>query len=251
MVYTGHVGPEKGIDALIRTAANVPEARMVIVGGDGSASESEWIESIAREAGARNLVLKPRVPAADVSTYLYAADCLIVPPTDEPLRGGRTVLPLKIFGYLAAGRPILAPRLPDVEEVLTDGETACLVMPQNFRGAAAVLRGLLADSALQAHLARNALATAAEYTWEARARRVLDFIRQAQGLAPEGLRGVTRSLPSTQAANSSRARTTGSSTVTPTDARLRVPSVQPVMCQRGGGVPRPPQQPVPGRRWKT
>jgi glycosyltransferase involved in cell wall biosynthesis len=179
IVYTGHVGPDKGMEALIRTAAGLPNARMVIVGAE-TPSEYERIETLAREADARNVIIRPRVPVADVSTYLYAADCLIVPPTDEPLRGGGTVLPMKIFGYLAAGRPILAPRLPDVEEVLTDGKTALLVAPQNFAEAARVLADLFDDEKLQQNLAQHARSAAFEYTWEARARRVFDFLSRVE-----------------------------------------------------------------------
>jgi glycosyltransferase involved in cell wall biosynthesis len=149
---------------------------MVILGAEEGSPEATYIEGLARETGARNLVLRPRVPVAEVATYLYAADCLIVPPTDEPLRVGRTVLPMKIFSYLAAGRPILAPRLPDMQEVLTDGVTACLVDPGDFGGAAAALVALQGDPARRARLARNARDAAAECTWEARARRVLEFL---------------------------------------------------------------------------
>ena len=178
VVYTGHVGPEKGIDALVRTAARAPGLRMVILGAEQGAPETSYIERLADETGARNLVLRPRVPIGDVASYLYAADCLIVPPTDAPLRVGRTVLPMKIFSYLAAGRPILAPRLPDVQEVLTDGVTACLVEPGDFGAAAAALVSLQGDAGRRASLARNARTAAAEYTWEARARRVLGFLGQ-------------------------------------------------------------------------
>jgi glycosyltransferase involved in cell wall biosynthesis len=68
--------------------------------------------------------------------------------------------------------------LPDVQEVLTDGVTACLVEPGDFDAAAAALVALQGDAGRRANLARNARTAAAEYTWEARARRVLDFLGQ-------------------------------------------------------------------------
>jgi glycosyltransferase involved in cell wall biosynthesis len=177
VVYTGHAGPEKGIEALVEMAARLPRAHVVIVGVDPGTSQSQWLEQLAERAGAKNILLRPRVRAADVAPYLYAADCLVIPPTDEPLRRfGRTVLPMKVFTYLAAGRPIVAPRLPDIQEVLTDGVSAVLV-PPDVDNAAAELGKLLTDRGRQERLAANALAQSARYTWGARASRIVQFLR--------------------------------------------------------------------------
>jgi alpha-maltose-1-phosphate synthase len=179
VVYAGHVGPEKGIDALMRMMAGVPHATLLVLGaGDGS-PEAAFVADAARAAGAVKLLLRPRVPVADVAAYLYAADCLAIPPTDDPLvRFGRTVLPMKIFSYLAAGRPIVAPRTPDVAEVLVDGETAILVAPGSDDSGAGALARLLADRGLQNRLAAGAIQASAAYTWEARAEKLGAFFRK-------------------------------------------------------------------------
>jgi glycosyltransferase involved in cell wall biosynthesis len=177
IVYAGHVGPEKGTEALVAMAARLPHARVVIVGIDPHSSQAGWVDQVARRSGARNLLLRPRVRLAGVAPYLYAADCLIIPPTDEPLKTyGGTVLPLKVFTYLASGRPIVAPRLPDIEEILTDGQTARLVTPDGGASAAKAVGDLLADRAAQEQLGRQALALSARYTWALRARRIAEFL---------------------------------------------------------------------------
>ena len=177
VMYTGHVGPEKGTDALVALAAAVPEARLVIVGVDDNSHERQWVEQCAERAGARNLVLVPRVGLRDVARYLYAADCLVIPPSDAPLtRYRHTVLPMKVFSYLAAGRPILAPALPDVQEVLTDDVNAVLVRPGNVAAQASALRSLLADPERSARLAASALASSRGFTWSARAVSITEAI---------------------------------------------------------------------------
>jgi len=179
LMYTGHVGPQKGTDALIALAAAVPEVRLVLVGVDDESPERRWVEQCAARAGVRNLILVPRVGLRDVARYLYAADCLVIPPTDAPLTQYRhTVLPMKVFSYLAAGRPILAPALPDIEEVLTDDANAVLVPPGNVPAQAAALRALLAEPARAARLAASALESSRQFTWSARAERITRAITE-------------------------------------------------------------------------
>jgi glycosyltransferase involved in cell wall biosynthesis len=176
VVYTGHLSLKKGIAALIALAEELPEARFLLLGADpgpqGAPGATEPLGPLPA-----NVIVRPRVTVGEVAPYLYAADCLVVPPTDAPLRKhGRTVLPMKVFSYLAAGRPIVAPRLPDLEEVLVDDETVRFVPPGEYRTAAAALRALLADRGLQDRLGVNALAAAAPHTWQARAARIVNFL---------------------------------------------------------------------------
>ncbi len=177
VIYTGHVGPQKGTDALIALAAAVPEVRLVIVGVDHDSRERQWVEQCAATAGTSNLILVPRVGLRDVARYLYAADCLVIPPTDAPLtRYRRTVLPMKVFSYIAAGRPILAPALPDIEEVLTDNVNAVLVPPGRVAEQASALRALLTDRSRANRLAASARESSRDFTWRARAAAITQAI---------------------------------------------------------------------------
>ena len=95
----------------------------------------------------------------------------------EPLeRFGNCVLPMKLFAYLAAGRPILAPQAPDTAELLEHGETAWLVPAGEPDAAAAGLDRLLGDSALAAQLSENASQLSADLTWDRRAERIGEFL---------------------------------------------------------------------------
>jgi glycosyltransferase involved in cell wall biosynthesis len=177
IVYTGHVGPHKGTTSLIDLARAIPDAAMVIVGVDEASDERRWLDDRLHGAGVQNVIAVPRVPLRQVASYLYAADCLVIPPTSDPLTTyRRTVLPMKIFSYLAAGRPILAPRLPDIQEVLRDGETARLVEPDDAAAAADAVRRLLDDSALASRLSQACRDAARTCTWAARAAMIADTL---------------------------------------------------------------------------
>ncbi|HMC92286.1 MAG TPA: glycosyltransferase, partial [Allosphingosinicella sp.] len=88
------------------------------------------------------------------------------------------------FAYLAAGRPILAPAAPDTAELLRDGKNALLVPPGDPAAAAAALDRVLANAVLATLLAASAAALAESLSWDARARRILDFLER--GLSRRG-----------------------------------------------------------------
>ncbi len=179
VVYTGQVNPNKGLEVLLSIAAQLPEVLFLIVGGIPHLPQTQAFQRRIEADRLVNVRMVPRVPPAQVASYLYAADCLIIPPTAAPLyRYGRTVLPIKTFLYLAAGRPIVAPDLMDVREVLRDGHNALLTPPDAPQKSAAVIDALLRDGPLQERLARNARRDAQNYTWDCRATRIAAFLRQ-------------------------------------------------------------------------
>lgn len=170
-VYAGRVNAEKGLDAVLTLAARQRDVLFLLVGSEGEGP----IERAA--AALSNVRVLPWQTPAALSAYLYAADVLIVPPARAPLeRFSNCVLPMKVFRYLAAGRPILAPRAADTAELLRDDDTACLVAPDDAPAAVAALDRLLQDAALAARLGHNAERLAERLTWDARAATINAFL---------------------------------------------------------------------------
>jgi glycosyltransferase involved in cell wall biosynthesis len=83
---------------------------------------------------------------------------------------------MKLFAYLAAGKPILAPVAPDTAELLVDGENALLVPPDAPAAAAAALDRLLHERGLAERLAGNALELSRSLSWDRRAQRIAVFL---------------------------------------------------------------------------
>jgi glycosyltransferase involved in cell wall biosynthesis len=168
VVYTGNMQKNKCIESIVDIAAYLPGINFLLVGGmpDDLARLRNYCE--AKNVG--NVALVERQPVGLVSQYLYAADALVIPPVSAPMeKFGRTVLPFKLFPYLAAGRPIVAPNLADMRELLRHGENGLLVAPDDPAQNAEAIRALFADGEMQERLAASAAETSRSLTWEARA----------------------------------------------------------------------------------
>lgn len=171
VVYSGHINERKGLGTLLDLAAAFPSARFVLVGSEGHGA----IE--ARAATMPNVEVRPWCSRRALVPLLYAADVLAIPPSAGPLREvGNTVLPIKLFIYLAAGRAIFAPDLPDVHELLRDGDNARLVTADDPARARAAMAELLDDPGLCRRLGAAARLQAGSLTWAARGQRLTAFL---------------------------------------------------------------------------
>ncbi len=83
--------------------------------------------------------------------------------------------PLKMFEYMAAGKPIISSDLPVLREVLEDGRNAILVPADDLAAWESAIHRLSGDPDLGLRLGEAARRDLHErYTWDARAGRVLD-----------------------------------------------------------------------------
>ncbi len=116
-LYLGNLEPYQGIDLLLdsfaRTAKVLPDAALLIVGGrpDDIARHTERARMLGLSARVR---LTGPQPLGAMGAVFAEADVLVSPRT----QGENT--PMKIYSYLASGKPTLATRLPTHTQVLDD-----------------------------------------------------------------------------------------------------------------------------------
>jgi glycosyltransferase involved in cell wall biosynthesis len=188
--YVGRLatmGMPKGVGELLHACARLRDARahLVVVGGPAASAEALASEWSAAELDVTRLHLAGDVPAADVPAWLAAFDVCAMPLPWTP-HFAHDASPLKLFEYMAAGRAVLATRLPSVEEVVTHGLDAWLVTPDDPDALADGLRTLLDDASLRDRLGQNAGRRVAEFSWDKRARTILTLLNEATVSVPRG-----------------------------------------------------------------
>jgi glycosyltransferase involved in cell wall biosynthesis len=191
VLYVGNLQIYQGIDLLLasfaRALAEVPRARLVVVGG-----EEERIAHYQGEAARLGIAghvhfAGPR-PLEELGDCLRQATVLVSP------RVHGTNTPMKVYSYLDSGRPLLATRLPTHTQVLDD-EVALLADPTPEAMGKGIAR-LLQDEVLRERLAANARRFAqAELTPEAFRRKLLAFYHAvAERIGEDGSDGETARL---------------------------------------------------------
>jgi len=171
VAYAGHLYPWKGSDVLVRALASLPETRGLIVGGRRGDGDIARVQNLIHQLELDDRVtLTGLVPRANVPERLAGADVLVLPTLATP--SARYTSPLKLFEYMASGKPIVASDLAPIREILTDGENARLVPPGEPAALAAAVRELLADRALAERLARAAFDKVTAHSWSRRAEQI-------------------------------------------------------------------------------
>ncbi len=174
--YSGNTYRGRGIEILIDAAEKYKDLHFLVVGG---LDEDNIVYKRAAEfRSIQNFQLTGFVEHSSVPKFLKASDILVIPYSDKvTIRGGTKAAaftsPIKLFEYMAAGKPILSSSIPSITEIIEDGKTASLFEPGNFDDFCLKLEGLIKNPGLAKTLSENASYKVLEYTWEARVRKIL------------------------------------------------------------------------------
>jgi glycosyltransferase involved in cell wall biosynthesis len=123
ILYIGELIAERfDVDALGEIAARFSSGSIVFV---GNVRDSSTRASLRRYP---NVWIQPPVSHAEVAAIVRAADVCIMPHLRTPLT--RAMSPLKVYEYMAAGRPVVATDLPPVRVI--DPRIVCVPEGQSF-----------------------------------------------------------------------------------------------------------------------
>lgn len=166
IVYTGSDIPWKGLSILRDAVKYFPDDVLVIFVGD-IARKSESEEKVYF-AGHR--------PSAEIIYWLKAADLLVLTGDPKSDIARFYTSPLKLFEYMASGRPIIATDIPSFRDILNE-QNACLTTASTGEEFASTIIGVLDNPNRAVSISGQAKKDSRKYDWEERAKNILDFIK--------------------------------------------------------------------------
>lgn len=175
--FTGFVRDWHGVDRVIDWMASsvAPGNVHLLVVGDGPVRQE--LEAQAARLGIADRVgFTGVVPREQVPDYVASFD-IALQPAVTPYAS-----PLKLMEYLVLGKAIVAPREPNLLEVLRDGDNALMFAAGEAGGLEQSLLRLCSDQTLRQRIAAGARATIGrlDLTWQANARRVVELAGQGR-----------------------------------------------------------------------
>lgn len=170
-LYIGKLDGWKGVETLCAASAFLPEhIRIAVIGG-----EPDQIATLKKDAPAV-LFLGWR-PYRELPDNQAAADVLVLPNSGKTEVSARFTSPLKLFTYMASGKPIVASDLPSIREVLNDS-SAFWFKPDDANDCARAIAEVFTNSVAAGDQAKTARALVEKYSWDSRARRILQNLSE-------------------------------------------------------------------------
>lgn len=181
VLYSGTHGLVHGMDVVLDAADALRErsdVRLVLI-GDGVAKERLVRE--ARRRGLANVEFRPAQEPRELALAIGAADVCIATTLEQGARPGMGI-PVKMFDYMACGRPVVAAVGGDARALVERSGAGIVVPPGDGPALAAAVTSLIDDRDLRETLGRKGSEfVAREYSRRLLADRMRRVLERAAG----------------------------------------------------------------------
>ncbi len=161
----------KGIGSLLEAGKLLNDNFLLILVG-GHSWEIKKLEELSSPA---NILLLPYQKHGIIPYYLKSADIFVLPNEKGEEISERYTSPLKLFEYMASGRPIVSSDLPSLREILTERE-AVFYRPNDPSDLVAQIKRISNNKESAIQLVKNAYEKVKKYTWQNRVAELLNYV---------------------------------------------------------------------------
>ena len=172
VLYTGHLYSWKGADTAVQSAPGLPDNVIMIFVG-GTAVDIERFEKNYGQN--KKVMILGKKSYEEMPFFMKSADILLLPNSAKEDISRLYTSPMKMFEYMASGRPIVASDVPSLREILDDS-VAYFFKPDDAKSLASLINHVLSHEEEAKGKAQKAFERVKQYSWEERTRNILRFI---------------------------------------------------------------------------
>lgn len=163
VMYTGHLYDWKGARTLALASKELPDIDFIFIGGTDAD-----VERFKKEFGSQsNIFLKGHLPHHEIGKHILMADILALPNSAITHESVYSTSPIKLFEYMATGRPIIASDLPSIREIVSSDEVV-FVAPDQPEALSKGIKMILNNYDLYMDRARLLKEKSKSFTWQQR-----------------------------------------------------------------------------------
>lgn len=181
LCYTGRISKEDGIENFFKAVAELQKRRprlhirILIIGAPKKPQDQVFFKNLIEKYRFPDLILKSKVPFKEF-TAAYAEADLCFDLREVNFEYNRC-LPIKLFYYIASGKPVIYSRLSAIEKHLDISPFGHLVNPEDVASVADIIENDLdhpEDYAVRAKNARRAFEE--QFNWKKIRERFTQFV---------------------------------------------------------------------------
>ena len=192
VMYSGNIGLTQRLEEFVEAAELLHDLPHVLFLFVGQGSQRSALELLVLRKGLSNVRFLDYQPKSELAHSLGAADLHLVPLTKEL---SQCLMPSKLYGILAAGRPYLTNAVPDCElhRITRQYQVGLTVAPGSAFAIADAIRTAVSAPSLMAEMGRNARQLAlTEFTRE---KSVSSFRRVLHEILDGGMAASQNTVP--------------------------------------------------------
>ncbi|SHO65381.1 glycosyltransferase family 4 protein [Algoriphagus zhangzhouensis] len=180
--YVGSLFQGKGMEIILPLSKKMKQIDFHVVGGNEAQLEF-WKTQFSGEEN--NLIFHGFQSPKNSQKFMNQFDILLAPylqkvfvkSSKKSNNLSKWMSPLKIFEYMAVGKPIIASDLPVIREILTHNESAILCDPDSLEDWEISLMKLIEFPEFSKQLGNQArVVLESKFTWDIRSKKILDFL---------------------------------------------------------------------------
>jgi len=180
VMHSGNIGLSQGLEHIVDAAAllrDIPDLRIVF---QGEGVKKPDLLARVRDLGLTNVSFLPYAPKERLSEAFGAADLFIV-SLQRGLAG--YIVPSKLYGFLAAGRPYVAAveETCEVAAITRRYDCGVVAKPEDAPALAEAIRALYHDRARARRLGEHARAASAAFDRAAQVRKYAELFETVRG----------------------------------------------------------------------